>query len=70
MSIESAIRLLAGSLILISLSLAHFVSSWWLLLAGFVALNLTQSALTGFCPAEKVFKRLGFRGSRCGLRET
>lgn len=64
MTIESAIRLLAGSLILLSLALSQFVSPWWLLLAAFVGLNLAQSALTGFCPAELILKRLGV-GSCC-----
>jgi len=57
--VESAIRVLAGSFVLLSLALAQLVSSWWLLLAAFVGLNLIQSAFTGFCPAEIVFRRLG-----------
>jgi hypothetical protein len=64
MTIESAIRLLAGSLILVSLALYQFVNPWWLLLALFVGLNLAQSSLTGFCPAETILKRLGV-GGRC-----
>ena len=59
MTIENTIRLLAGSLILISLALATLVNPWWLLLATFVGLNLFQSALTGFCPAEIIFRKLG-----------
>ncbi len=70
MTIESAIRLLAGSLILLSLALNQFVSPWWLLLAAFVGLNLAQSALTGFCPAEIILKRLGVGGGCCAARET
>lgn len=67
MSIESAIRLLAGSLVVLSVALSQFVSPWWLLLAAFVGLNLAQSALTGFCPAELILKRLGV-GSCCSPR--
>jgi len=59
MKLESCIRLLAGTLVLTSVALAHFVSPWWLLLAVFVGLNLIQSALTGFCPAELILRRLG-----------
>jgi len=59
MTTESAVRILAGSMILLSLTLYVLVSPWALLLAGFVALNLIQSAVTGVCPAEKVFVRLG-----------
>lgn len=65
MTTESAIRLLAGSLILVSLALSQLVSPWWLLLAAFVGLNLAQSALTGFCPAEKILTLLGVKGSCC-----
>jgi len=59
MTTESAVRILAGGMILLSLTLYALVSPWALLLAGFVALNLMQSAVTGFCPAEKVLVRLG-----------
>ncbi len=59
MKLESAIRILAGSLVLISLALAHWVSPYWLWLTAFVGFNLIQSAFTGFCPAEIIFKKLG-----------
>jgi hypothetical protein len=64
MTAESAIRLLAGTLILLSLALAQWVNPWWLVLTGFVGLNLAQSALSGFCPAETLLRRLGVGGSR------
>ena len=59
MKMENAIRILAGTMVLISIALAHWVSEWWLLLAAFVGCNLIQSAFTGFCPAEKIFAKLG-----------
>jgi len=59
MKTENAIRVLAGTMTLISLALTHFVSPWWLLLAVFVGVNLIQSAFTGFCPAETILKKLG-----------
>jgi hypothetical protein len=46
-------------MMLISISLAHWVSQWWWLLGAFVGVNLIQSAFTGFCPAENIFKKLG-----------
>jgi hypothetical protein len=58
MNTESIIRLLAGTLVLVGVLLAHFVSPWFLLLPGFVGLNLAQSALTGFCPAEMILRRV------------
>jgi hypothetical protein len=65
MTIENAIRILAGSLVLLSLALAHWVSSHWLWLAVFVGLNLVQSAFSHFCPAEIFLRKLGVgKGSK------
>ncbi|MBP6506713.1 MAG: DUF2892 domain-containing protein [Opitutaceae bacterium] len=63
MKIEALIRILAGSMILLSVALAHFVSPWWLWLTCFVGVNLIQSALTGFCPPSFVLKKLGWLGT-------
>ncbi len=63
MKIESGIRLLAGSLVLLGLALGHFASPWWLLLPAFTAALLVQSAFTRFCPAEIILSRLSFRAS-------
>lgn len=65
MKLENAIRALAGTFILISLALAHYVSPNWLWFTAFVGANLLQSAFTGFCPAEMVLKKLGVGGSCC-----
>jgi hypothetical protein len=59
MTTERAIRILAGTLVLIGTALAHWVSPWWHLLPAFVGFNLIQSAFTGFCPAENILKKLG-----------
>jgi len=59
MTLEGAIRILAGSLVLASLALSQLASPWWLLLAAFVGANLVQSAFSHFCPAELVLRRLG-----------
>jgi hypothetical protein len=59
MKTENGVRLLAGTMIGISLTLGYLVSPAWHLLAAFVALNLVQSSFTNFCPAEKVLRRLG-----------
>ena len=65
MKLENAIRALAGTMILTSLALAHYVSPNWLWLTAFVGANLFQSAFTGFCPAETILKKLGVGGSCC-----
>lgn len=61
MNIDRAVMAFAGLMILASLTLAHFLSPWWLLLTAFVGLNLVQASLTGFCPAAMLFRKLGLR---------
>jgi hypothetical protein len=60
MKIDSLIRLLAGSMVLIGTGLAHFVSPWWLLLPAFAGVNLIQSVFTGFCPPSILLTKLGW----------
>jgi hypothetical protein len=59
MTTERGVRLMAGSMVAVSLTLGYLVSPYWHLLAAFVSLNLIQSSFTGVCPAEKLLKRLG-----------
>mgnify|MGYP001319156735 CR=1 FL=1 len=66
MKTESYIRLLAGTVVLTGLALGHWVHEAWLLLAAFAALNLIQSAFTGFCPPEILLRKLGVPSGGCG----
>jgi hypothetical protein len=59
MTVERAVRLLAGVMVLLSLALAHWFSPYWLWLTAFVGLNLLQSAFTNWCPAMAFFRRMG-----------
>ncbi len=65
MTVERAVRLMAGIMILLSLGLARFVSEYFYLLTAFVGLNLLQSSFTNWCPAEKVFRKLGLKDAAC-----
>lgn len=69
MKMENAIRILAGSMVLLSVALVLLFGPWGLVLTAFVGINLIQSALTGFCPAEMILRKLGVGGkgaSCCG----
>ena len=59
---EMVIRRIAGTFILLSLALAHWVNPYWLLFTAFVGFNLIQSSLTGFCPLERILGRFGLFG--------
>ena len=61
MTIDKAVLAFAGFMVLVSLALTYFVHPAWMLLTAFVGLNMLQSAFTGFCPAARVFKSLGFK---------
>lgn len=59
MTVDRAVRLRAGVVVLTSLVLGRWVSPNWLWLTAFVGLNLLQSAFTNWCPAMTVFRKLG-----------
>lgn len=61
MSIDRAVFVFAGFVVLVGVALAHYVSPWWILLSVFAGLNMIQAAFTGFCPAAMVFKKLGLK---------
>ena len=63
MTIENAVRALAGAFVLVFLGLGYFVHPGFLLFTAFVGANLLQSAFTGICPAAMIFRKLGFKAA-------
>lgn len=66
MTVENGVRILAGTLVLLSLGLGVegspiFVNANWLWLTAFVGANLLQSGFTGFCPAAMILRRIGLK---------
>ncbi len=59
MTVERYLRAIAGSFVLVSVLLGYYHSPYWLLLAGFVGLNLLQSAFTNWCPMITILEKLG-----------
>lgn len=60
------VRLLAGTVILLSLALGVpgsplFVNTWWLAFTAFVGANLLQSGLTKWCLLESILRKLGIQ---------
>ncbi len=66
MTSDRAVLAFAGFMVLLSLLLAVYVSQNFLWLTAFVGANLFQSAFTGFCPAERIFRKLGFKPGNGG----
>jgi hypothetical protein len=61
MTVENAVRALAGTFVLLSLALGTWVHQGFYLFTAFVGANLLQSAFTGLCPAAAIFRKLGLR---------
>jgi hypothetical protein len=69
MTVERGVRLMAGVMTLASLTLAHFVSFYWLWMTAFVGLNLLQSAFTNWCPTMSIFRAMGMKDANCGTTQ-
>jgi hypothetical protein len=61
MCIDKFVLRFAGSMVLLSLLLAHFVSPYWLWFTAFVGANLLQSSFTGFCPLAVILRKTGMK---------
>ncbi len=59
MTIDRYLRLIAGTFVLASLALGHWVSPYFYLFTAFVGLNLFQSGLTNWCPMMTFLRLLG-----------
>jgi hypothetical protein len=59
MYLNDYLRLIAGVIVLLALVLGATVHPNWNYLGLFVAVNLIQSAFTGWCPMMALLRRLG-----------
>lgn len=68
MNAERVVRIVAGFMVLLTLSLGLaespiFVSKYFLFFTAFVGLNLFQSGFTRFCPLVNILDKFGIKGS-------
>ena len=61
MVIERIVRIVAGSLVMVSVALSHFHNPAWLFLTLFVGANLFQSGITNWCLLEEILTWAGFK---------
>lgn len=66
MTLERYLRMIAGTIVTLSVALGYFVSPYWLLLTAFAGLNLFQSAFTNWCPMMTVLRKLGAKEQGLG----
>lgn len=61
MTINDALRLIAGVFILVSLGLAISFSLNWLWFTAFIGINLLQSGFSKWCPMMTLLKKAGLK---------
>lgn len=61
MTVNEALRAIAGFFVLLSLALGHWVHPGFYYFTAFVGLNLFQSAFTKWCPMMSLLRALGVR---------
>lgn len=61
MSLDRAVMLFAGGMVLLSVVLTMYISPLFIWFTVFIGLNLIQSSFTGFCPAASVFRMMGLK---------
>ncbi|HUX90192.1 MAG TPA: DUF2892 domain-containing protein [Gallionellaceae bacterium] len=68
MNAERVVRIVAGFMIMLTLSLGLeaspvFVSKYFLFFTAFVGFNLFQSGFTRICPLNNILAKFGIKGS-------
>jgi hypothetical protein len=64
MTIEQALRLIAGAFVALSVLLGIYLNANFLWFTLFVGLNLFQSAFTNWCPMMVILRKAGLRDPR------
>ncbi len=62
MTVERALRLIAGAFVVASVLLGMFVHPYFYWFTAFVGLNLFQSAFTNWCPMMAILRKAGLEG--------
>ncbi len=61
MTINEALRIIAGIFVLLSVALGYWVHPAWLLFTIFIGLNLLQSGVSKWCPMMWFLGKIGLR---------
>jgi len=61
MKLEAVLRGIAGTFVLASMALGHWVHPGFYLFTAFVGINLVQSAFSRWCPMISLLRALGLQ---------
>ncbi|HVL55978.1 MAG TPA: DUF2892 domain-containing protein [Burkholderiaceae bacterium] len=59
MTVERAVLLVVGAVVLLSVLLAVYHDPRWLWLTGLLGVHLVQASFTGFCPVVMTLQKMG-----------
>jgi len=62
MTVDRALRLIAGAFVVVSVLLGIFMHTGFLWFTAFVGVNLFQSAFTNWCPMMAILRKAGLHG--------
>ncbi|MGE3843925.1 MAG: DUF2892 domain-containing protein [Vicinamibacterales bacterium] len=62
MTVERALRMIAGGFVVISVLLGMYVNTNFLWFTAFVGLNLFQSSFSNWCPMMTILRKAGLKG--------
>ena len=61
MTVDRALRIIAGLFVMLSVALGHYVHPGFYLFTAFVGLNLFQSGFSNWCPMMTILRKAGLR---------
>ncbi len=62
MTVDRALRSIAGMFVVLSVAAGHYVHPYFYLFTAFVGLNLFQSGFTDACPMMTILRKAGLKG--------
>jgi len=62
MTVERALRLIAGAFVVASVLLGMYVHPYFYWFTAFVGVNLFQSAFSNWCPMMAILRKAGVKG--------
>jgi DUF2892 family protein len=70
MTIDKALMVMGGSMVIISALLSKYHDPLWIWLTVFVGFNMIQSSFTGFCPPASIMKKMGMKSEAEKAKES
>ncbi|MFK5891937.1 MAG: DUF2892 domain-containing protein [Pseudomonadota bacterium] len=70
MTIDKALMVMGGSIVMISALLSKYHDPMWIWLTIFVGFNMVQSSFTGFCPPGSIMKKMGMKSEAEKAKES